>query len=105
MRTGVGDGAAVFVRGKSNAALSSAASLHGWQGRGGPSDSQRAQANTDLQWKALGSRSRLPGGCSARTGSIPAFEVLFTLAGIRTSRSFGVRPGSDTVKFVQGGWL
>lgn len=57
------------------------ATAGGDRGQVAPSDSRRAQANTDLQWKALGSRSRLPGGCSARAGSIPALEVLFTAAG------------------------
>lgn len=53
----------------------------GGRGEMARSDRRRAQANTDLQWKALGSRSRLPGGCSACSGSIPASGVLLAAAG------------------------
>lgn len=87
MRTGSGDGAAVFLQGKGKAA----------PGRAGPGESRRAQANTDLQWKGLGASvgSR---GCPGSSGSIPALEG----PGHRGVSGHG---GDGTVELVQGGSL
>lgn len=77
----------MFAQGQSHTAPPSAASPHACNAVAGDGDearwrgggSRRTQANTDLQWKALGSRSRPPGrgdGVSSEcTANVPAFGV------------------------------
>lgn len=69
------------------------ATAGGDRGQMAPSDSRRAQANTDLQWKALGSRSRLPGDAQHGPAASRPLRSCSRLGGIRTSGSFGVWSG------------
>lgn len=106
-----------------SAALPHACNSPAGGGRGGDrgevarGDSRRAQANTDLQWKALGSRSRPPprargaGGCvgdqHVPAASRPLGSVPFTAAWGRAGHHGGLGYGQDEdgAGLVQGGSL